>query len=145
MKLKVKKLYDSAVLPKYMSDGAAGIDLVASSMEFIRSEDGVLQQIKYGTGIALEIPAGYMGCLRPRSSIVQTGLRLANSIGTIDSDYRGEITAVFDVIDDQRIFYKNGERIMQLLLLKVDSLEIEQVETLTTTKRGAGGYGSTGK
>lgn len=145
MRLKVKRLYDSAQLPKQMSSGAAGLDLIATSIEFLRGDNGELQQVRYGTGLCIEIPAGYFGCIRPRSSIVNTGLRLANSIGTIDSDYRGELTAVFDVIDHEKIFYKNGERIAQLLILKHEEVDILEVKELSNTERGKGGYGSTGR
>jgi dUTP pyrophosphatase len=145
MKIKIKRIYENATLPKQMSGGAAGLDLVATSMEFIRADDGTLQQIKYGTGLALEIPEGYFGCFRPRSSIVHTGLRLANSVGTIDSDYRGELTAVFDVVDPEKIFYKAGERIAQLLILEHERISLVEVSELGTTARGIGGYGSTGK
>ena len=90
MQVKIKKLSPEAVIPTYAKDGDAGIDLVATSMKF----DGT--QITYGTGLAMEIPEGFVGLVFPRSSIRKTDLSLSNSVGVIDSGYRGEIQATFN-------------------------------------------------
>ena len=86
MKVNILKLVKEAVIPQYSTEGAAGMDLVATSREIATSTDGSLRYIEYGTGIAMEIPKGFAGLVFPRSSISKTGYSLANSIGLIDSD-----------------------------------------------------------
>lgn len=142
MKLKIKKLTPSAETPTRGSDGAAGWDFYASASEPFNAT-----QIKFHTGIAVEIPDGYVGLVFPRSSIVRTGLRLGNCVGVIDSDYRGEVTAVFDVREHYTdANYRAGDRIFQLVVVPVAQFDgIELVEALSKTARGAGGYGSTGR
>lgn len=142
MKLKIKKLSPSAEIPTRGSDGAAGWDFYATRMEPFGAT-----QLRVHTDIAVEIPDGFVGLAFPRSSIVKTGLRLANCVGVIDSDYRGEVTAVFDVRDHfLESNYKPGDRIFQLVVVKCEQFDgIEVCEHLSATKRGKGGYGSTGR
>ncbi len=94
--------------------------------------------------IAVEIPAGYVGLLFPRSSVCKTGLRLTNSVGVIDSDYRGGITAVFDY-NKSGEQYKVGDRFAQLMIVAAPYVVFHEAKTLSKTARGEGGYGSTGK
>lgn len=171
MKVKIKKLNQNAVIPKYAQDGDAGLDLTAVSMKY--DEHG---NIVYGTGLSIEIPDGYVGYIYPRSSISKFDLLLANSVGVIDSNYRGEIIFKFkpsacfgDYHSDktmeefenssdyvalpqingssgiQHKGYSVGDRIGQIIIMPIPSIEFEEVEALSNTNRGVGGFGSTGK
>lgn len=120
--------------------GSAGIDLVAT--DHCYDEDRKYHE--YGTGIAVEIPPGYELQIRPRSSIRKTSLVLINSPGTIDSDYRGELIVSFKEIDDRGEIYSVGDRIAQAVLVPLPAVKYKEVEELTDTKRGDGGFGSTG-
>lgn len=139
MKLRVQKLHPEAILPKQMSTGAAGFDLTAVSIKELPNGT-----ISYDTGLAFEIPKGYVGLLAPRSSIVKTSVRLGNSLGIIDSDYRGSISFVFDNIDKGGGIYGIGDRIGQMLIVPTANVELVESDELSNTDRGTGGYGSTG-
>lgn len=141
MKVKIKKLYDGAVLPSYAKPGDAGLDLTATERWM---ED---DKVCYGTGLAIEIPEGFVGLVFPRSSISKKELLLSNSVGVIDSGYRGEIKAKFMLLDypDQEKIYEVGERIAQLIIMPYPMIEFEEVNELSKTERGTGGYGSTNK
>lgn len=142
MEIKFKKLCPEAVIPTKGSKGAAGFDLTAVTKTYNRRY-GVWE---YGTGIAVEIPEGYEGELRSRSSIFKTGLVQSNCVGTIDSDYRGEIMVKFyDAIDNNFDQYNVGDRVAQLLIKKVEDPIFVEVSELSDTERGTGGYGSTGR
>ena len=142
MKIKFKKLSENAVMPKRGSEWAAGYDLTATSKRWNRE----FSVWEYGTGIAVEIPEGYAGFVFPRSSIYKTGLTLTNSVGVIDRDFRGEIMAKFaDTYLGDVEGYDVGDRIGQLVILPVPEVEYVEVDELSETVRGAGGYGSTGK
>lgn len=140
MKVRVKKLHPEAVIPKYAKPGDAGMDLVA--IEAISNGKGV----SYRTGLAIEIPDGYVGLIFPRSSIHKYDLSLANAVGVIDSGYRGEITFQFKTTEISRFAttYKAGERIGQLVIMPVPFVELVEAEELSSTERGTGGYGSSG-
>lgn len=143
MKVRFKKLVEGAVAPYQATPGSAGWDLTATSGMLIQGKKAI-----YGTGLSVEIPKGYVGLLFPRSSIHNKTIRLSNSVGVIDSDYRGEIKAIFDQIDlfpRSAVLYQPGERICQLIILPVPTIEWEESEELTHTERGEGGYGSTGR
>ncbi len=140
MEVKIKKLHPSAVIPKYAKDGDAGMDLVAT--EIIKRTN---TQITYGTGIALEIPQGFVGLVFPRSSIRNTNLGLSNSVGVIDSGYRGELQATFNIISSDRISYQIGERIAQIIIIPYPPIEFIESDELLDSNRGEGGFGSTGK
>lgn len=146
MKVKIKKLHPDAVIPKYAKSGDAGLDLTATSM----SLDDL--NITYGTGLAIEIPQGYVGLLFPRSSISKRVLFQRNAVGVIDSGYRGEVTIKFGFYkkDHKTVFeadkvYQIGERIGQLILLPYPQIEFEEATELSSSDRGEGGYGSTGQ
>jgi dUTP pyrophosphatase len=140
-KVKIKRLHKDAVIPSYSRQGDAGMDLVATS-KFYDDFDNVC----YGTGLAIEIPEGHVGLLFPRSSISKTDLTLRNSVGIIDSGYRGEITFKFNnILMSSCEPYNVKERIGQLIIMPYPIIEFEEVEELSTTERGEGGYGSTGK
>ncbi len=143
MFIKIKKLNENAVIPKYAKNSDAGLDLVATS---IISETP--KQITYGTGIAMEIPEGFVGLVFPRSSIRKYDLTLSNSVGVIDSGYRGELQATFNKTNHslQRVDdYKIGDRIAQIIILPYPPIEFNEVNELSDSERGEGGFGSTGK
>lgn len=141
MKIKFKRLHDDAVLPSYAQDGDAGMDLTTV-------DDGAINKeyIQYKLGFSMEIPTGYVGLIFPRSSITKKDLMLKNSIGVIDSGYRGELVARFK--SDRRIpceMYSKGDRVAQLIVLPYPEIEPEWSDELSNTDRGTGGFGSTGK
>ena len=134
--VRFKKLYEDAVAPSYAKNGDAGLDLTATHMTW---EENF---IEYGTGIAVEIPEGYVGLVFPRSSVSKKeNFYLKNSVGVIDSGYRGEIKLRFNQSDSH---YQAGEKIGQLIIIPYPTIYLEQVEELSSTERGEGGFGSTG-
>ena len=167
LKVKIKKLNENAVIPTYSKDGDAGMDLVATSEYY--DDDG---NIVYGTGLSFEIPKGYVGLLFPRSSNAKKQIILSNSVGVIDSGYRGEVMLKFkstvrvlsfgsllnimyylfgkvpkkiNVKNYYGKSYEIGDRIGQIIILPHPQIEFEEAEKLSETERGKGGYGSTGK
>lgn len=138
--IKFKRLDELAKAPKQGHPGDAGFDLYATSRERIG-----LFKYRYGTGIAVEIPEGYEGQARPRSSIHKTGMILCNSVGTVDAPYRGEIMAVFWKIPFIGKIYEVGDRICQLVIKPVPEVEYVETDELSETSRGNGGFGSTGR
>ena len=137
MNIKIKKLHPSAVIPEYAKIGDAGLDLTAVDFE----SNGL--HITYKTGLAIAIPEGFVGFLFPRSSVYKTGQYLTNSVGVIDSGYRGEIMLKFSR-NDRSNMYKVGDRVGQLIVLPYPNIKFEEVKDLGTTDRGQGGFGSTG-
>lgn len=140
MRIKIKKLTEDAVIPKYAHYGDAAVDLVA-----VRQWEDKTSNMCYGTGLAIEIPDGYVGLLFPRSSISKTNLRLCNSVGVIDSGYRGEIMLKFDrrgFVDDT---YNVGDRVGQLMILPLPSIQFFEVDDLSSTARNSNGFGSSGR
>ncbi len=151
MKVKIKKLTDSARLPKIAKDGDAGADLVATSKTF----DEKRGYLEFGTGLSIEIPRGYVGLIFPRSSISNVNLTMANCVGVIDSGYRGEVkirykpdyaASAYIMGEDvpEPIGYDVGNKIAQLIIMKLPTIEFEEVKKLSRTKRGDGGFGSSG-
>ena len=144
MKINIKKLNLNAVVPSYAKEGDAALDLTAVTM--VRDP---FMNIVYGTGLSIEIPDGYVGLLYPRSSISKTGLSLANSVGVIDSGYRGEIMLKYRFNKNLKIAYGNcpkvGDRVGQLMIVPHPKVELIEVEELSNSDRGSGGFGSTGE
>ena len=141
MKIQFKKLVPQAQKPKFGKPGDAGADLVATSVKL------EYNQVIYGTGIAVEIPEGMVGLVFPRSSVRNYDLSMANSVGVIDSGYRGEIMVTFNLkkpADIQEI-YVEGDRIAQLVIMPVPLVQYTEVEELSETQRGEQGHGSTGR
>lgn len=141
LKVRFKKLHEDAVVPSYAKNGDAGLDLTATHMTF---DENFFDEnfIEYGTGIAVEIPEGYVGLVFPRSSVSKKkNFYLKNSVGVIDSGYRGEIKLRFNRSDSH---YQVGEKIGQLIILPYPTIQLEEVEELSSTERGQGGFGSTG-
>jgi dUTP pyrophosphatase len=142
MKILFKKLVPYAQKPKFGKPADAGADLVATSIDL--SRDG---QMVYGTGLAVEIPEGMVGLVFPRSSVRNTTLSMANSVGVIDSGYRGEIMVTFNMKWEQpgqKGVYEVGDRIAQLVIMPVPLTKYVEVDELSETERGIGGHGSTG-
>lgn len=140
MQVKFKKLHNKAVIPSYATAGDAGLDMVAVDLM-----DSV-EQVVYMTGIAVEIPEGHVGLLFPRSSIRKYQLSLSNSVGVIDSGYRGEVQFTFNKTAGPASYkYKIGERIGQLMIIPYPIIEAVEVNELSDSERGEGGFGSTGK
>lgn len=141
MKIKFKKLNSAAVAPKQGTSGSAGFDLTAITREYDENN----QVWEYSTGIAVEIPKGFVGLIFPRSSVFRTGVILSNCCGVIDSDYRGDIKVKFYSLWEHFAPYQIGERVCQLVIVPTPEVEYIQSEELSQTSRGTGGYGSTGK
>lgn len=140
MVIKFKKLVDIATMPCKAHKSDAGFDLTATS----KSYDAF--NIVYGTGIAVEIPTGYVGLVFPRSSVAKKELLLSNSVGVIDNGYRGEIMLKFKPSKGTYdvAMYRVGERIGQLVIMPIPDVEFVESDTLANSERGDGGYGSTG-
>jgi dUTP pyrophosphatase len=165
MQVRVKKLVPEAVVPKYAKVGDAGLDLTATSYEHKNGRH------IYGTGLAVEIPDGYVGLIFPRSSICKQDLRLSNCVGVIDAGYRGEIKFLFEndnmqmrgsrevirahwdgkqevvgpVPVREHQIYKVGDRIGQLIIMPFPQVELVESDELSSTDRGEGGFGSSGR
>jgi dUTP pyrophosphatase len=155
MKVKIKKLHPDAVIPAYAKNGDAGMDLTA--VRKYQDEDG---NICYETGLAFEIPKGFVGMLFPRSSNAKKDMLLSNCVGIIDSGFRGNVTLKFKLLNyyldetghfdrydnssDPETYYK-GDRIGQIIILPYPEIEFEETDELSHTDRGTGGYGSSGK
>ena len=147
MKVRIKKLNEGAIVPSYSKQGDAGMDLTAINI----SKDNV-GNITYHTGLAIEIPEGYVGLLFPRSSISKKQQFLTNGVGVIDSSYRGEIMAKFKPVMGSyetilELFesneYEVNDRVVQLIIMPYPEIEFEEVEDLSSSERGYGGFGST--
>jgi dUTP pyrophosphatase len=139
MKVKIKMLYSDAIPPKYAHPGDACADVYAFST-FPDDNDNLV----IGLGFAIEIPEGYVGLLFPRSSIAKTGHSFRNSVGVIDSGYRGELMIKLSS-EFGKQSYTINERVGQLMILPYPQIEFKQVDQLSDTARGVGGFGSTGK
>lgn len=138
--VKIKKLDENAIIPKYSKDGDAGLDLTITSIINETNFD-----VTYGFGIAMEIPKGYVGLIFPRSSIRKYELLLSNSVGVIDSGYRGEIQSTFKKTNGiTSVKYNIGDRGAQILILPYPKIEFVETDNLTETERNDGGFGSTG-
>ena len=145
MIVKIKKLHDEAVIPSYAKNGDAALDLYAVE----RGKADQHGNMVYRTGLAMEIPTGYVGLVYPRSSISKTKQMLRNHVGVIDSGYRGEIILKFGWFSQSSTpdssVYDAGDRIAQLMIIPHPKVEFEEVEQLSDTDRGTGGFGSTGQ
>jgi len=140
MILKVKKLHPNAVLPKYQSIGAACFDLVA--IDYESKATGVTI---YSTGLAFDIPPGYVLLVYSRSGHgFNQNTRLANCVGVVDSDYRGEVFVKLTRDDGHYAMPTIGDRVAQAMLMPVNQVEIQECDELSETKRGSNGLGSTG-
>lgn len=138
LKVKFKKLNSDALPPYHGSDYAAGYDLVATSAHW----DDAKQCWIFGTGLAVEIPAGYAGFLFPKSSVRKFGMQLSNCVGVVDADYRGEIMFSYRPYSPSSgLEYKKGDQIGQLIVLPVPEVEYQETDELSNTVRGTKGHG----
>ena len=130
-------------LPKYETVGSAGMDIRANITKSI--ELGSLERVMVPTGLSIELPQGYEAQMRPRSGLaVKKGLSLVNTPGTIDSDFRGEIKVILINLSKETQIIEPSERIAQMVIARYEQADLIEVEELSDTKRGAGGFGSTG-
>ena len=145
MKIKIKKLIPEAIVPSYAKPGDAGMDLTATTKTFDDNNN-----IVYGTGLAVEIPEGYVGLIFPRSSNAKTDLYLTNHVGVIDSGYRGEVEFRFKIVGngvmpaDFPEAYHLGDKVGQLVVIPYPSINFTEVDELSSSERGEGGFGSSG-
>lgn len=144
MELLIKRINDSAIMPTRGSEQAAGIDLYANlGSDIIEIDPG--ERVRIGTGLCFSIPTGHFGAVFARSGIAaKRGLRPSNCVGVIDSDYRGEVQIMITNDSSQVQLIQNGERIAQMVVMPYRSVEMVEVDELTKTDRGEGGFGSTG-
>jgi dUTP pyrophosphatase len=139
--MKVKLLQPGVAPPRYMTEGAAGMDLAAAEAVSLAPGGRAL----VATGIAIAIPEGYEGQIRPRSGLAaRHGVTCLNSPGTIDADYRGEVKVLLVNLGQEPVRLAPGDRIAQLVLAPIARVEVEVVPELPPTSRGEGGFGSTG-
>lgn len=143
-KLKVLKIQTDSTIPAYGTEHSAGLDLYCSNKEDIIIKPNEVKSIP--TGLKVEIPEGYFGAIYPRSSTgVKRNLMLANTVGVIDSDYRGEIKVFFYNYGKEEQVIKNNDRLAQMIIQAYEKVEVKKVEDLSKSDRGEGGFGSTGK
>ncbi|MBL0213659.1 MAG: dUTP diphosphatase [Myxococcales bacterium] len=143
-RVQIKKLRPDAVVPKYMTAHAAGLDLCAAIDAPLDIKPGA--RVAISTGLAFALPAGYEGQLRPRSGLAREhGITLVNSPGTLDADYRGPLTVLLINHGQSDVRIEPGHRIAQLVIAPVVQAELAEVDELDATTRGAGGFGSTGR
>ena len=132
-------------LPAYETINSAGMDLRA----YLPDGELVIKPMQRAlvpTGLFMEIPVGYEGQVRPRSGLaIKSGITVLNSPGTIDADYRGEVKVILINLSENDFVIKSGDRIAQLVIAKCEQMEVVEVQTLTETERGAGGFGHTGR
>ena len=143
IKVNVKKLNDDAILPKYGSEYAAGADLYSCSETF---EIAAGQTVLVHTGVAVELPLGYVGLVYARSGLAsKKGLAPANKVGVIDCDYRGEIMVALHNHSGETRTVEKGERVAQLVIAPYFTADFCETDELSDTVRGEGGFGSTGR
>lgn len=143
-RVQVKKLRPDAVVPKYMTEHAAGLDLCAAIDAPIVIAPGARAAIS--TGLAIALPAGYEGQVRPRSGLAKNhGVTVVNSPGTVDADYRGPVTILLINHGPEPVTIAPADRIAQLVIAPVVQAELVETDELDATARGAGGFGSTGR
>ena len=145
IQIRVQRLHSEDLpLPRYMTAGSAGVDLYAANMKPIALAPG--ERVLVPTGLAIALPLGYEAQIRPRSGLaLRHGITLLNTPGTIDSDYRGEIQVIVINLGQGEYIMNRGERIAQMVINRIEQAELIEVEELSNTGRGSGGFGHTGK
>ena len=139
----IKKLSKEVILPKYETDGSSGLDLAACIDKNIEIKPGKSEIIP--TGLAVEIPKNFEIQIRPRSGLAaKNQISVLNSPGTIDADYRGELKVILINLSNKTFIVEKGLRIAQMVVCPIVKAKLKEVETLADTKRGPGGFGSTG-
>jgi dUTP pyrophosphatase len=141
LKIKVKKLHQDAILPSYAHAGDAGMDVYAVENNILNPGERKL----IPTGLSFEVPVGYEMQVRPKSGLaLKNGITLVNTPGTLDSGYRGELKVILINHSNEKYEVKKGEKIAQIVIAKYEEAEMQEVQELSETQRGAGGFGSTG-
>lgn len=143
LKVKFNRLVPHAKMPTKATRGSGAYDIYSTD-ELLLAPEG---RYAFGTGLAMEIPEGFVALVCPRSGLaVKNGVTILNAPGVIDADYRGEVKAIV-INHDLRepLFVSKGDKVGQLLFVKAEEVQFEEVEELTSTQRGTGGFGSTGK
>ena len=142
-KILIKKLSKTAIIPKYETQGASGVDISANINEDLTLATN--ESILVPTGIAVSIPQGFEIQIRPRSGLAaKKGISVLNTPGTIDADYRGEIKVILINHGNEPFVIRNGDRIAQMVVCPIVQAKFEEVDELSDTERGSGGFGSTG-
>jgi dUTP pyrophosphatase len=142
MEVKIVRLRPDATLPSYQTSGAAAMDIAAALDEPVTLAPG--ERTVIPTGFAIELPVGYEAQVRARSGLsLKHGITLANGIGTIDADYRGEVGVILANMSSEPFVVEPGMRIAQMVVARYEQIAWQEVKVLTDTERGAGGYGST--
>tara|TARA_B110000211_G_scaffold228149_1_gene283913 strand:+ start:1041 stop:1481 length:441 start_codon:yes stop_codon:yes gene_type:complete len=142
-KIQIKKLSTEVLTPKYETSGSSGMDIAAYIRQDIIINPG--EKALIPTGFSLSVPQGYEVQIRPRSGLAaKKGVTVLNTPGTIDSDYRGEIKVILINLSKDIFYVKSGERIAQMVVCPVKQVVVEEVNELSDTNRGVGGFGSTG-
>lgn len=142
-KVKFRRLHSKAIVPQYMTAGSAGCDVTACLDQAQTVRPG--ERVALSTGLAFEIPPGFEIQVRPRSGLAfKKGLTVINAPGTIDSDYRGEVKILMVNLGQEGVEVLPGDRIAQLILQRVETIEWQEAVDLGVTERAAGGFGSTG-
>ena len=143
LNVKIVKLRESAIIPVYQTEQSAGMDLHACI-----DEPKIFQPLERAvipTGLSIELPAGYESQIRARSGMaLKHGITMANGVGTIDADYRGEYGVIVINLSDTAFVIEPDMRIAQLVIAKYETVSWQEVNSLSDTQRGSGGYGSTG-
>lgn len=143
-RVEFKKLRPDAVIPAYMTAGAAGLDLSAALDEPMEIRPGERRLVPIGLAVA--IPPGFEGSVRPRSGLaIKHGITLVNAPGTVDSDFRGQLQVIVINHGTEPFVIRHGERVAQMVIAPVAHADVVEVETLSETERGSGGFGSTGR
>ena len=143
-RVQIKKLRPDAIVPRYMTAQAAGLDLAAAIDAPIAIEPG--QRVTIGTGLAFALPAGFEGQIRPRSGLARDhGVTIVNAPGTLDADYTGQLMVILINHGAEAMMIRPGDRIAQLVIAPIVQAELAVVDELPVTERGAGGFGSTGR
>ena len=143
IKIQIKKLSNSVIIPKYETSGSSGMDIAAHVENNIIINPG--EKALVSTGFSIAIPTGYEVQIRPRSGLaVKKNITVLNTPGTIDADYRGEIKVILINLGKEKFIIENGDRIAQMIVCPVVQADLKEVKELSDTARGSGGFGSTG-
>ena len=143
LKVKIKKLRKNAILPEYQTEYSAGMDLHACIDETVIIKS--MERTLIPTGLSIELPIGYESQIRSRSGLsLKNGIAMANGVGTIESDYRGEYGVILINYGKDDFHVQPGMRVAQLIISKYEHVDWQEVDKLSKTKRGEGGFGSTG-
>ena len=143
IKIQIKRFSKKVAIPKYETIGSSGMDIAACIQNNITINPG--EKALVPTGFAIAIPRGYEVQIRPRSGLAaKNNITVLNAPGTIDADYRGEIKVILINLGKEKFIIENGERIAQMVVCPVVQVNLEEVNELSCTERGSGGFGSTG-